>query len=182
MLRKKQLNLNKLVKWLNKLQKIFHKKKAESKDIENIFRIFLKDEKKRKASLQKFLNFFKIYKEKASTLNILNFLKLNSFSKIYNGKARTLKVFLIYSKCIFGIPAPFLSKVLRCQLSQFTYYLLISSIKTENTAFLYKTALSEANARTNRMGNKKWTFYEERRFTSNYFLRLKILFQFKNLL
>ena len=36
---------------LNKLQKIFHEKKAESKDIENIFRIFLKDEKKRKASL-----------------------------------------------------------------------------------------------------------------------------------
>ena len=52
----------------------------------------------------------------------------------------------------------FLSKILRRQLSQFTCYLLISSTKIENTTFLCKTALSEANVRTNRMGVQNGLF------------------------
>ena len=50
-----------------------YKKKAESKYIKIIFRIFLKYKKKWKGSKEKILNFFKICKEKAKTLNTLNF-------------------------------------------------------------------------------------------------------------
>ena len=43
-------------------------------------------------------------------------------------------------------------------------------------AFPYKTAISEANIKTNRMGNTKWIYYKELRFASNYFIVSKILF------
>ena len=62
------------------------------------------------------------------------------------------------------------------------YRFLVESTKIENASFLYKTALSEANVKTNRMGSTKWTYHKERSFASNYFIFLKILFQFKNLL
>ena len=55
---------------------------------------------------------------------------------------------------------------------------LVESTKIENALFPYKTAISEANVKTNRMVNAKWTYHKERSFASNYF----ILFQFKNLL
>ena len=42
--------------------------------------------------------------------------------------------------------------------------------------------ISEANVQTNRMMSTKWTYHKERNFTSNYFIFLKILLQFKNLL
>ena len=48
--------------------------------------------------------------------------------------------------------------------------------------FLYKTALLEANVKTKRMWNIKLNYHIERRFVSNYFIFLKILFQYKNLL
>ena len=48
--------------------------------------------------------------------------------------------------------------------------------------FSYKTAMSEVNVKTSRMGSKKWIYHEERNFASNYFSFLKILFQFINLL
>ena len=61
------------------------------------------------------------------------------------------------------------------------YRFLVESTKTENASFPYKTAISEANVKTNRMVNTKWTYHSKRSFASNYFIFMKILFQFKNL-
>ena len=61
------------------------------------------------------------------------------------------------------------------------YAFLVESAKIENASFPYKTALSEANIKTNRIVSTKWIYHKERRFASNYFFFLKILFQFKNL-
>ena len=47
---------------------------------------------------------------------------------------------------------------------------LFESTKIENGTFSYKTALSEAYAKTNRMGSTKWTYLKERSFASNYFI------------
>ena len=41
---------------------------------------------------------------------------------------------------------------------------------------------SEANVKTNEIVNTKCTYHKERSFASHYFVFLKILFQFKNLL
>ena len=54
------------------------------------------------------------------------------------------------------------------------YHFLVESTKIENASFPHKTVISEANVKTNRMASTKWT--------SNYFIFLKILFQFKNLI
>ena len=59
--------------------------------------------------------------------------------------------------------------------SKLEYRFLIESTKTENTIFLYKTVLLEANVKTNRVGSTKWAYHKERRFASNYFIFLKIL-------
>ena len=60
------------------------------------------------------------------------------------------------------------------------YRFLVSSTKMENATFPYKTALSEANVKTNRMGSTKRTYHKERSYVVNYFIFLKVLFQFKN--
>ena len=39
------------------------------------------------------------------------------------------------------------------------YRFLVKSTKIENTTFPYKTALSEVNVKTNRMGSTKWTYH-----------------------
>ena len=57
------------------------------------------------------------------------------------------------------------------------YRFLVKSAKIESASFPYKTALSEA-----RMVITKWTYNKEWNFASNYFIFLKILFQFKNFL
>ena len=62
------------------------------------------------------------------------------------------------------------------------YHILVEGTMIESTSFPYKTVISEANVKTNRMVNAKWTYHKERSFASNYFTFLKILFQFKNLL
>ena len=62
------------------------------------------------------------------------------------------------------------------------YRFLVESTKIEKASFPYKTAISEANVKTNRMVTTKWAYHRERSFASNYFIFLKILFQFKNLL
>ena len=67
-------------------------------------------------------------------------------------------------------------------LKKLDYRFLIESTEMENASFPYKTAISEANVKTNRMVSTKWTYHKERSFASNYFIFLKILFQFKNLL
>ena len=61
-------------------------------------------------------------------------------------------------------------------------FFLVDSTKTESASFSYKTALSEANAKTNRMENTKCTYHKERSFARNYFIFLEILLQLKNLL
>ena len=50
------------------------------------------------------------------------------------------------------------------------YRVLVESTKIENASFLYKTAISEANVKTNRMVSTKWTYHKEGSFTSNYFI------------
>ena len=62
------------------------------------------------------------------------------------------------------------------------YSFSVESTKIENESFLYKTAISEAHVKINSMVSTRWTYHKERSFTSNYFIFLKILFQFKNLL
>ena len=62
------------------------------------------------------------------------------------------------------------------------YHFLVERTKIENASFPYKTAKSEANIKTNRMVTTKWAYLRERSFASNYFIFLKVLFQFKNLL
>ena len=55
------------------------------------------------------------------------------------------------------------------------YHFLVESTKTENASFPCKAAISESNVKANRMVSIKG-----RSFASNYFIFLKILFQFKN--
>ena len=59
---------------------------------------------------------------------------------------------------------------------------LVENTKIENASLPYKTAISEANVKTNKMVSTKLTYDKERSFASSYFAFLKILFQFKNLL
>ena len=67
-------------------------------------------------------------------------------------------------------------------LKKLEYRFLIESTEMENASFPYKTAISEANVKTNRMVSTKWTYHKERSLAGNYFIFLKILFHFKNLL
>ena len=62
------------------------------------------------------------------------------------------------------------------------YYFLVESTKIEKASFPYKTAIPEANVKASRMVTKKWAYHRERSFASKYFIFLKVLFQFKNLL
>ena len=62
------------------------------------------------------------------------------------------------------------------------YHFLVENTKIENASFPWKTEISEANVKTNKVVTKKWTYYKERSFSNNYFISLKILFKFKNLL
>ena len=62
------------------------------------------------------------------------------------------------------------------------YCFLVESNKVKNVIFPYKASLSEVKFKTNRTGSIKWTYHKERSFVSNYFIFLKIVFQFKNLL
>ena len=47
------------------------------------------------------------------------------------------------------------------------YRFLVESIKIGNITFPYKTALSEANVKKNRIGSTKWTYRKVRSFASN---------------
>ena len=62
------------------------------------------------------------------------------------------------------------------------YCFLVERSKIESALFPYKTTIPEGNVKTNRMVSAKWTYHKERIFASNYFIFVKILFQFKNLL
>ena len=58
------------------------------------------------------------------------------------------------------------------------YRFLVETTKIEKTSFPFKTALLEANVKTNRVATTKWTYYKEWTFASNYFIFLESLFQF----
>ena len=49
------------------------------------------------------------------------------------------------------------------------YRFLVESTKIEKASFPYKTAISEANVKTNRMVTTKWTYHKERSFAINCF-------------
>ena len=58
---------------------------------------------------------------------------------------------------------------------------LVESTKIESATFPYKTALSEANVKTNRIGSTKWSYSNDRSFPIKYInFSEKILFHFKN--
>ena len=62
------------------------------------------------------------------------------------------------------------------------YHFLVESTKIDNITFPYKTALSEANVKTNRMGSTNLTYHKEWSFASNHFPFSKILFQYIELI
>ena len=53
---------------------------------------------------------------------------------------------------------------------QVGYSFLVESTMIENASFPYKTAISEANVKTNKMVTTKCTYHKERSFSSNYFI------------
>ena len=53
---------------------------------------------------------------------------------------------------------------------------LVERTKIETASFRYKSAISEANIKTNKMVTTKWAYHRERNFTSNYFIFFKVLF------
>ena len=57
---------------------------------------------------------------------------------------------------------------------------LVESTKIENVSFSYKTAISKANVKANRILSTKWST-KNGVSASNYFIFLKIFFQFKKL-
>ena len=56
------------------------------------------------------------------------------------------------------------------------YSFLVESTKIDNITFPYKTALSEANVKTKRMGSTKLTYRKERSFATNHFPFRKFCF------
>ena len=44
---------------------------------------------------------------------------------------------------------------------------LVESTKIDNIILPYKTAVPEANVKTNRMGSTKWVYHKEQSFASN---------------
>ena len=54
----------------------------------------------------------------------------------------------------------------------------VETTKIKNTSFPFKTVLSEANIKTNRIVATKWTYPKEWGFVSNCFIFLENLFQF----
>ena len=48
------------------------------------------------------------------------------------------------------------------------YRFFVESTKIENASLLYKTVISEADVKTNRMVTTKLTYHKERSFSSNY--------------
>ena len=61
-------------------------------------------------------------------------------------------------------------------------HFLVENTEIKNTPFSFKTPLSAANVKTNRMATTKWTYHKEWSFASNCFIILENLFQFQHLL
>ena len=60
-------------------------------------------------------------------------------------------------------------------LFQKTEVPLVQITKIESAKFPHKTALSEVNVKTNRMGTKKWNNHKVYSFVRNYFIYLSPL-------
>ena len=45
----------------------------------------------------------------------------------------------------------------------------MESTKVENATFPYKTARSEANVNSGRLGSVKWTYHKEQSYTKSYY-------------
>ena len=58
------------------------------------------------------------------------------------------------------------------------YRFLVKTNKIESTSFPFKTALSEANVKTNSMATIKWTYHKEWSFASTCFIIFGNLLQF----
>ena len=63
-------------------------------------------------------------------------------------------------------------------LKKLEYFFLVETTKIETTSFPFKTALLEANVKTNRKMIPKWTYHKEWSFASNCFIFLEICFSF----
>ena len=59
---------------------------------------------------------------------------------------------------------------------------VVESTTIESVTYPYKTVLSKANVKTDRMRSTKWTYYKESNFANVHLIFLKILFQYKILL
>ena len=62
------------------------------------------------------------------------------------------------------------------------YRFLVETTKIENTPFQFKTALSEANVKTNSMVTTKWTYHKEWSFASKYVWKICSSFRKKVLI
>ena len=71
----------------------------------------------------------------------------------------------------FHLEKNFLKNILFLK-KKLDYRFLVESTKIEKASYPYKTALLEANVKTNRMGGTKWTLHKERSFASDYFIFL----------
>ena len=71
---------------------------------------------------------------------------------------------------------------MKSYLKKLEYSFLVKSNKIESVSFSYKTAISKANVKTNRMVSTKMDLSQERGFASNFFIFFLNLCQFKNLL
>ena len=49
---------------------------------------------------------------------------------------------------------------MKTSFKKLEYRILVEVTKIENTLFPFKTALSEANAKTNKMVTTKWTYHK----------------------
>ena len=60
------------------------------------------------------------------------------------------------------------------------YRFLVEATKIENMPFPFKTALLEANVKSNRMATAKWTYHREWSLASNYLIHFwRICFSFR---
>ena len=59
------------------------------------------------------------------------------------------------------------------------YRFLVEIIEIENTSFLFKTTLSETNAKTNKMATTKLTYHKDWSFSSKCFIFWKFFFSFR---
>ena len=75
----------------------------------------------------------------------------------------------------FSFEADFIENEILFQKNRSTIF-SNESTKIENASFSYKTAISEAIVKTNRMVSTKWTYHKEWSFASNFFIFLKFLF------